>query len=357
MIQWGLICDIHNHKSGYPGKGRNLMLYNLLSSHLSHSMIMVIASITACIATVLLYIRPFKFLPRDKGKTVLTPDGKTVSINIQSAGKITGAGFVFVLVFLLADIIFLPFSMEHLFYYILMAIMMFIGFLDDNSKMPWGELVKGILDFVLAASAAVIFILFNDTDVYFFNASFHIPTIIYIILATILIWASINVTNCSDGVDGLCGGVSVIELMTFFVLFSGEGAVKGFNEFSGMAGVLASVLIAYLYYNWYPSKLLMGDAGSRTIGFFIALIAMKSGHPFSFILLSLVFICDGGLGLLKLTLMRTICKGKEVFGNIRFPLHDELRKNRGWKVPKVSAFFIVCEVVICVITYILISCL
>lgn len=328
------------------------MIYGLLSAHLSYSIIVMIACAVACISTFILYIKPFKFLPRDKGKVVTTPDGQTVSINIQSAGKITGAGYIFVSVFLLTSLLFLPFNVEHGTYYVLMAAMMVIGFMDDGSKAPWGELVKGILDLALATVTAIVFVYFNGSVVRFFNLEFKLPAVIYVILAVCLIWGSINVTNCSDGVDGLCGGVTVVELVTFFLIFKASKDIAGFAEFSGMTVILAAVLIAYLFYNWFPSKLLMGDAGSRTIGFFIALTAMKSGHPFIFVPLSLVFLCDGGLGLLKLALMRTILKGHEVFGNIRFPLHDELRKNRGWAVPKVAAFFIACEVVICVITYI-----
>ena len=346
LLIFPVYCD---RMSRYKSNHRKAfhMFYSLLSSHISDSTITIIAAVVACVATFVLYINPFSFLPRDKGKTVMTPDGKTVSINAQSAGKVTGAGFVFVSVFILASILFLPINLEHVIYYILMAIMMLIGFMDDNSKAPWGELVKGILDLALAAAASIVFVYFNGTAVSFFGLNFTIPKVLYVLLGIALIWGSINVTNCSDGVDGLCGGVSIVELMTFYILFSGDKAVTGYSEFSGMAVILSSVLVAYLFYNWFPSKILMGDAGSRTIGFFIALIAMKSGHPFIFIALSLVFLVDGGLGLLKLALMRTICKGREVFGNIRFPLHDEFRKNRGWKVPKVSMFFIICEVIIC----------
>lgn len=48
----------------------------------------------------------------------------------------------------------------------------------------------------------------------------------------------------------------------------------------------------------------MGDAGSRALGFFIAVLAMKSGHPLIYILLALVLIIDGGLGLVKIFLLR-----------------------------------------------------
>ena len=327
------------------------MLYPLLSKVMSPTTIIILASAVGCIATFLFYIHPSAFLPRDKGKTIETPDGKIVSINAQSAGKVTGAGLVFVMVFILAAVIFLPLSVEFGIYYLLIFAMRIIGFLDDNSKMPWGELVKGLLDLGLSLIAVITYIYFNGSEIFIFGNSYNIPAPLYVVLGIALIWGSINVTNCSDGVDGLCGGVSVLELMAFYIIFSGRKAVPGYEIFSGLNVILASVLVAYLYYNWYPSKILMGDSGSRTIGFFIALTAMKSGHPLIFIILSLVFLVDGGLGLLKLALMRTICKGKNVFGKIRFPLHDEFRKNHGWSVPKVATFFIVCELVMCLVAW------
>ena len=318
---------------------------------MSPTAIIILASVVGCIATFLMYIHPAGFLPRDKGKTIETPDGKIVSINAQSAGKVTGVGLVFVMIFILAGVLFMPLSPEFGIYYVLFIVMCVIGFMDDNSKMPWGELVKGLLDLVLSLIAVITYIHFNGTEIFIFGNSYNVPAPLYALLGIALIWGSINVTNCSDGVDGLSGGVSVLELMAFYIIFSGRLSVPGYEVFSGLNVILASVLVAYLYYNWFPSKILMGDAGSRTIGFFIALTTMKSAHPFIFILLSLVFLVDGGLGLVKLALMRTVCRGKNVFGKIRFPLHDELRKNRGWKVPKVSVFFIACELVMCLVAW------
>ena len=227
--------------------------------------------------------------------------------------------------------------------------MMITGFLDDSAKAPWGELVKGLLDFVLALAAALVFVKFNDTNVSFFKWNFNIPVWLYVILAIALIWGSINVTNCSDGVDGLCGTVTVIELFAFSVIFGKDSYM---TSYTALGTVMAFVLVGYLAYNWNPSTVLMGDAGSRTIGFFLALLAMKSGHPFAFLLLSLVFIIDGGLGLVKLTLLRTI--HADPFKNIRLPLHDHMRKNKNWSIPKIVIFFALCQIVMSVITGVII---
>ena len=61
-------------------------------------------------------------------------------------------------------------------------------------------------------------------------------------------------------------------------------------------------LLAYLWSNAKPSTLLMGDAGSRAMGFFIAILSLKCGHPFAFLLAAIVFIVDGSLGILKISL-------------------------------------------------------
>ena len=226
--------------------------------------------------------------------------------------------------------------------------MMMTGYLDDAAKAPWGELIKGILDLVMAVTAAVTFVLFNSTDVVFFGNVYHIPIVAYVILATALIWASINVTNCSDGVDGLCGSVSAIEFVGYAYIFRR-------TYFSAAGLVFTFVLVAYLAYNWFPSKVLMGAAGSRTIGFWMAILAMMSRHPFSFLLMSLVFIFDGGLGLLKLALLRVTKSKLNLFKNIRFPFHDQLRKNMGWKVPNIAILFAVLEAVFVIITTLIIK--
>ncbi|MCR5226000.1 MAG: hypothetical protein K6E27_02150 [Eubacterium sp.] len=333
------------------------MLYNILSSKLGENKIVVLAAVLAFVLTFVLLIKPFGFLPRDGGKFVIDKDGNKVEVNKGSDGKVTGVGIVLVIVWLLSIFLVFPvsFTMEghkesggFAFFLCLSFLMMMTGYLDDSAKAPWGELIKGILDLVMAVTAAVTFVLFNSTDVVFFGNVIHIPIVVYVALATALIWASINVTNCSDGVDGLCGSVSAIEFVGYAYIFRR-------TYFSAAGLVFAFVLVAYLAYNWNPSKVLMGDAGSRTIGFWLAILAMMSRHPFSFLILSLVFIFDGGLGLLKLALLRVTKSKLNLFKNIRFPFHDQLRKNMGWKVPYISLFFAGLEVVFVIITTLIIK--
>lgn len=318
------------------------MLYSLLSNKLSYNIIVVIAAAVGFACTFLALAKPPRFLPRDGGKFIIDKDGNRQAVNEKSNGKVTGTGLIFVLFFLLCSFLFLPFSIELLIYLVLGFFMMMTGYLDDTAKNPWGELVKGILDLTLSVATVVVFLIYNSSEIKFLGMTFHMPIVVYAILGTMLIWASINVTNCSDGVDGLCGSVSVLELFTMYMLFA-----KTIGDKAGISMILAFVIVGYLAYNWHPSTVLMGDAGSRTIGYMIALLCMLSGHPFLFLLLSLVFIFDGGLGLLKLAVKR-VFKIK-FLDNIRFPFHDELRKNRGWSIKKIVIFFALWQAVMCII--------
>jgi len=333
------------------------MLYNILSGKLGENKMVVLAAAVAFILTFILMAKPFGFLPRDGGKFVTDKDGNRIEVNKGSNGKVTGVGILMVIVWLFSIFMFFPvgFTMEghkesggFAFFLCLSFLMMMTGYLDDSARAPWGELIKGILDLVMAVTASVTFVIFNSTDIVLFGTTIHVPAVLYVLLATALIWASINVTNCSDGVDGLCGSVSVIELVGYAYIFKR-------TYFSAAGLVLVFVLVAYLAFNWNPSKVLMGDAGSRTIGFWIAILAMMSGHPFSILLMSLVFIFDGGLGLVKLALLRVTKSKINLFKNVRFPFHDQLRKNMGWKVPYISLFFAALEILFVIIMTLIIK--
>lgn len=78
-------------------------------------------------------------------------------------------------------------------------------------------------------------------------------------------------------------------------------------------------ILGYLWYNATPSRLMMGDAGSRAMGIFISLAVLKTGSPFLFLLVALILILDGGLGLVKVALLRFL--KIHIFANTTMPLH------------------------------------
>ena len=97
----------------------------------------------------------------------------------------------------------------------------------------------------------------------------------------------------------------------------------------------------------------MGDAGSRALGFYIAVVAMKSGRPFIFLLLAVVLIVDGGIGLIKIFLLRFFKIA--ILKNTRTPLHDHARKETGWSDTQVVFRFAIIQILFVMIAYLIIQ--
>ena len=275
-------------------------------------------------------------LPRDGGRDFAV-DGKL------SQGKPRGAGFVFILIFAVTAFVFLPLDRERSIYVILTVAAMLTGFLDDCSKAPWGEYKKGILDLIISVMVAVTYINFNGStlSIACLDMQIVIPKIVFGILVTLLVWVSINVTNCADGVDGLSATLTSVTLMSFY--FTAEATRLG-EDYRYMTLLMVACLLGYLWYNATPSRMMMGDAGSRAMGLFIAIIALQSGHVLLYIPFAIVLVLDGGLGLVKVALLRFL--KIRILKNTRTPLHDHVRKNLGWSNTQTVFKFAIVQIVV-----------
>lgn len=278
------------------------------------------------------------YLPKDAGRE-FAHDGK------KSAGKPRGAGIIFVLAFVAAALLFVPFEAELLIYLILIVICMMTGFLDDAAKTPWGEYKKGFLDLCVAAMTAVTFLKYNSNvvELALFGIKFTLPPVVFALCAVVLIWVSVNVTNCSDGVDGLSGTLSIVTLITIYLI---DRIKDRAGDFSYAILLLCVCILGYLWYNATPSKLMMGDAGSRAMGLFISIAILKTGCPFLYIPVAIMLILDGGLGLVKVALLR-FCK-IHILKNTRTPLHDHVRKVWDWSNTQTVTRFAIIQIVVSV---------
>lgn len=310
------------------------MLLSFMGSYASYGLFAGLA--VTLIVNFLLLAKMQDKLPHDIGRAY--------AVNAEAAkGKPRGAGILFILVFFVMSLLMADFSVEVLIYLCMLVCAMLTGFLDDASRFPWSGLKKGLCDFAIALICAVTFVVSNPTTISILiaGATISIPAWLYAILAVILIWASINVTNCTDGVDGLSSSLATVVLLSFFVVYILVGAD---SSFAIMILIMLCCVLPYLWFNCSPSILLMGDAGSRSIGLFFALIAMKSGCPLLFIPLALVFIVDGGLGLIKVSLIKFL--KIHIMKNTRTPLHDHVRKVKGWSDARTVTRFVILQVII-----------
>ena len=277
-------------------------------------------------------------LPKDQGR-------KFAHNGALSEGKPRGAGIILIFAFVISTVLAVKLDVEYIGYLLLVFGSMITGYLDDAAANPWSELKKGILDLVISVGCAVVYYYFNSSRIVIatLGIDVEIPGVLFIILGTVLVWASINVTNCSDGVDGLCGSLSTVTLFSALVLIHKLAPDARFEK---IVGIMIVSILAYLWFNASPSKILMGDAGSRAIGVLIAISFMKSSAPFMFLPCAAVLIIDGGLGLVKLSAIRYL-KLKNFMSNIRTPIHDHLRKNKNWSDTQTVFKLVIIQAVLC----------
>ena len=313
-------------------------MINYFMSGIEQDVVSFIGIMAAFFLTCIFMVKCSGLLPKDAGRAY-AHDGKL------SAGKPRGAGFIFVLVFLGVSLLFGDITRENLIYLVLITAAMMTGFLDDCAKTPWGEYKKGLLDFLIAVMIAVTFVNVNSTTVYLAmtNQTIEIPPLIFGLLTVILVWVSINVTNCSDGVDGLSGTLSIISLLTLYIIMKLAGTDMEFGYF---VLLFVTCILGYLWFNATPSILMMGDAGSRAMGLVIAIAALKCRSPFLYLLAALVLILDGGLGLVKVALLRFL--KIKILANTRTPLHDHVRKVWNWSNTQAVYRFAIIQIVISV---------
>lgn len=311
------------------------MFYNLLAKTNNTTLVLLVPML--CSFLIAFFSLKFfkRILPKDQGRAFAVNGA-------LSEGKPRGAGIIFVTSFTLCTALFYPLDIENIIYLVLVYAAMLSGYFDDAAETPWGNLKKGLIDLVISLGIAFTYYFYNGSQVklYITDSTFTIPAPLFIILAGVLVWTAINVTNCTDGVDGLCGSLvmTVLLPLAFMVTKSGTADML-------LPMIMFVTLAAYLWFNCSPSQMLMGDAGSRALGVFLAVMFLKTAAPFAFIPMAIVIILDGGLGLLKLSFRRFL-KIKNFMEGIRTPLHDHARKNKGWSDTQVVIRFTILQIIV-----------
>lgn len=311
------------------------MFYNLLAKTNNTTLALLVPML--CSFLIAFFSLKFfkRILPKDQGRAFAVNGA-------LSEGKPRGAGIIFVTSFTLCTALFYPLDIENIIYLVLVYAAMLSGYFDDAAETPWGNLKKGLIDLVISLGIAFTYYFYNGSQVklYIIDSTFTIPAPLFIILAGVLVWTAINVTNCTDGVDGLCGSLVMTVLLPLAFMVTKSGAADML-----LPMIMFVTLAAYLWFNCSPSQMLMGDAGSRALGVLLAVMFLKTAAPFAFIPMAIVIILDGGLGLLKLSFRRFL-KIKNFMEGIRTPLHDHARKNKGWSDTQVVIRFTILQIIV-----------
>ncbi len=307
----------------------------------------------AALAVVLTFWALPKFwhlLPKDQGRAFAVDADKSV-------GKPMGAGVIFVPIFSFVALLIVPLSWPYLVVIACMLAAMFVGYLDDRTRGGWSEYALGACDMLISVIAAMAVCHFSGFDVWlpFVKSPLHVDAWLFVTLGSILIWVMINSTNATDGVDGLSGSLSALALVFLGAILYGIVGHKeisayllvphyeGGPEWSMFAFAMVGCLASYIWYNCNPSVVMMGDAGSRPIGLLMGVLVLASGNPFLVFVVATVVLVNGGTGLLKVALLRFF--RIPIFRDVRYPLHDHMRKNLGWTGTQVLVRFMLLQAI------------
>lgn len=235
-----------------------------------------------------------------------------------------------------------------------------IGFLDDYAKIKKKEntgLTAG-QKFLLQLAAAILFIvllrkcgiLSPNLYVPFFGVELHLPWVVYLIFAVLVITGAVNAVNITDGLDGLASSVT-LPVCAFFAAAFGWAWVKW--QQSGTAGMavfaaaLFGGLVGFLLYNHYPAKVFMGDTGSLFLGGAVCGMAFALDLPLILILVGIIYIIETLSDIIQVTYFKAT-HGKRIFRMA--PLHHHLEMG-GWNEKKVVFVFASISLVFCILAF------
>jgi phospho-N-acetylmuramoyl-pentapeptide-transferase len=154
-------------------------------------------------------------------------------------------------------------------------------------------------------------------------------------LVIVLFWfvvvATANSVNITDGLDGLAGGL----LTSAFLAYAFICAVDGRYALAGFCLTVVGALLTYTWFNIYPARFFMGDAGAFALGTALGIIAMQTDTVYVLPIIGAVFVMETGSVIIN-RLSRKLRHGKRVFKSS--PLHHHFEAI-GWPEPKVTMRF------------------
>ena len=249
----------------------------------------------------------------------------------------------------------IPFMTDFSVFYVMILSLCFgfVGFLDDFAKMKkkQNEGLTSIQKFLLqlAVSALFLYIMYRSgamtTQMYipFVGVSIPLHPIVYIFLSMFIMVGCDNAVNITDGVDGLSSSVT-LPVMIFFT----AAAIKqGKYDLALLPASLVGGLIAYLFYNWHPAKVFMGDTGSLFLGGVVCALAFALDMPLILILVGFVYICETVSVILQVGYFK-LTHGKRLFKMA--PIHHHFEKC-GWKEEKIVIVFASVSAIMCALAW------
>lgn len=225
-----------------------------------------------------------------------------------------------------------------------------IGFIDDFKKLVLKN-TDGLkpkykmLGLLIIAVVYVLFLIYGlkiDTTTYIpiWKVYISMPVFVYIPFAILVILATTNAVNLTDGIDGLSSSVSVIIITCLTVI----GMSHQVYEVSIFGSILIGAILGFLMFNIYPAKVFMGDTGSLMLGGVISGLALYMKMPLLLLVIAIIPVIETISVIIQVTYFKKT--GKRVFKMTPIHHHFELS---GWRENKVVVVFSIITLIACLI--------
>ncbi len=182
-----------------------------------------------------------------------------------------GAGVAMFFSYMIVLILFHnSFVYEYIGFFLALFLIFAVGVYDDNKG------VKPKIKFIAIIVATLLIFFINDFKIdtlgTWFGYEISLPWFFALIVTIVAVVGFTNALNLLDGLDGLAGGVSLVIFLSFAYI----GYVYEDNFIITVSLFMIFSLVGFLFFNWNPAAIFMGDSGSLVLGFVIAIVAIKS---------------------------------------------------------------------------------
>jgi phospho-N-acetylmuramoyl-pentapeptide-transferase len=214
-----------------------------------------------------------------------------------------------------------------------------IGLADDWQNIRSNGGIAGMrakLKFLLYSAVAIVggiwfFVKLNVTSIQLpLHHMVHLGWLV-VPLFWLVVIATANSVNITDGLDGLAGGL----LASSFGAYSLIALIEGKYALAGFCLTIVGALLSYTWFNIYPARFFMGDVGAFALGTALGIIAMQTNTVYVLPVIGVVYVVETGSVIIN-RVSKKLRAGKKVF--LSSPIHHHFEAI-GWPETKVTMRF------------------
>jgi phospho-N-acetylmuramoyl-pentapeptide-transferase len=287
------------------------------------------------------------FRTRGLGQPILGKDDRGPEHHMAKQGTPTMGGIAIVVAALVGWMAAhvrrgLPFSTQGLIIWVSIIAMAAMGFLDDfikvrrrhNRGIFWKQknyvtllMSFGIAWWLVAGTGISESISLTRAE----NPGWDVPTFVWVIFSGLIIWATTNAVNVTDGLDGLAGGSALMGFGAFMII--GYTALRFPDIYPSVvnpldltvtAAAFGGACMGFLWFNAAPARIMMGDVGALALGSCLAMLALTTNTQLLLIFICGINVMEAGSVAIQMGVFKASGRTKRLFRMTPIHHHFEL---------------------------------